>query len=120
MEHWKVSSSDFGIVITCRGHDKVVTVRASVADFDALATEHVGTFTIIADLREMTGYQTESRQAWQTAFAKHRDKVQGLILVGAKSPLIRMGAAAVGAYAGIPVRFVATWSEVARASVVKN
>jgi len=28
-------------VITCRGHDKVVTVRAAVADFDALATEHV-------------------------------------------------------------------------------
>jgi len=120
MEYWKVSSSDYGIVITCRGHDKIVTVHASVADFDALANERCGTFTIVADLREMTGYQTESRQAWQTAFAKHRDKIQELILVGAKSALIRMGAAAVAAYAGVPVKFVSTWSEVARASVLKN
>jgi hypothetical protein len=39
----------------------------------------------------------------------------GLALIGARSALIRMGAAAVGALAGIPVRFVASWNEVAGA-----
>ena len=120
MEYWRVSSSEHGIVITCRGHDKVVTVHAAVATFNTLATAHDGSFAIVADLREMTGYESESRQAWQTAFAKHRDKVPLLILVGARSPLIKMGAAAVGAYAGIPVKFVPTWSAATRALAAKG
>ena len=115
MNHWKVSVSALGIVITCRGHDKDRTVGAAVQAFHDLAGQRPGAFTIVADLREMTGYETESRVAWQQAFFRHRKQIQGLVLVGARSALIRMGAATVGAFAGIPVRFVNTWDEVAGA-----
>ena len=120
MEYWNVSSSEYGIVITCRGHDKDGTVQRAVATFEAEVATCEGPFTIVADLREMTGYESASRQAWQTSFAKYRGRVRGLVLVGARSPLIRMGAAAVGAYAGIPVKFVSTWSGVARNNVAEK
>ena len=115
MSYWKVTRSALGIVITCRGHDKEGTVGAAVQAFHELAGEHEGTFAIIADLREMTGYESESRVAWQQAFYRHRKRIEGLVLVGARSALIRMGAAAVGAFAGTPVRFVSSWDEVSRA-----
>ncbi len=115
MNFWKVTRSALGIVITCRGHDKQGTVGAAVRAFHELATEREGAFTIIADLREMTGYESESRVAWQQAFYQHRKRIDGLVLVGARSALIRMGAAAVGAFAGIPVRFVKSWDDVTSA-----
>jgi hypothetical protein len=115
-EYWTVSELAKGIVITCRGHDKERTVSAAVNRFEEVARGRSGDFSIFADLREMTGYESESRQAWQTAFARHRKRVDSLVLIGARSPLIRMGAAAVGAFAGIPVRFVQSWSELPEAN----
>jgi hypothetical protein len=114
LNFWKVTRSALGIVITCRGHDKEGTVKAAVQAFHQLCADREGAFTIIGDLREMTGYETESRVAWQQAFYQHRKRIDGLVLVGARSALIRMGAAAVGAFAGIPVRFVASWDDVSR------
>jgi hypothetical protein len=110
MEHWKVSARGDSIVITCRGHDKSRTIQPALADFRNLAAARPE-FEIIADLREMTGYESENRVHWQTLFREHRARIKRLILVGARSPLIRMGAAAVGAFAGIPVRFVENWEE---------
>jgi hypothetical protein len=104
----------FGILITCRGHDKEGTVAAAVADFERLVPR-AKRFAIVADLREMTGYETESRRAWQEVFRNHRDHVEALVLVGAQSALIRMGAAAVGAFSGIPVRFIDSWDDLAGA-----
>ncbi len=115
VDYWRLSSRAFGVLITCRGHDKERTVHGAVAEFERLVTERESTFTIFADLREMTGYETESREAWQAAFAKYSQRVESLVLVGAKTALIRMGAAAVGAFAGIPVRFVTSWSELPQA-----
>lgn len=115
LNHWEVTGSALGIVITCRGHDKARTVGAAVETFQALAAGRAGRFSIIADLREMTGYESESRVAWQQTFRQFRTRIDCLVLVGARSALIRMGAAAVGAVAGIPVRFVASWDEVADA-----
>jgi hypothetical protein len=115
LNYWKVSRSTLGIVITCRGHDKEGTVGVAVQAFHELAGEGEGNFAIIGDLREMTGYESESRVAWQQAFYRHRKRIEGLVLIGARSALIRMGAAAVGAFAGIPVRFVSSWDEVSRA-----
>ncbi len=114
-QYWKVESRRIGIVVTCWGHDKKRTVHRATSEFDALAKTQTGPFTVVADLREMTGYETESRQAWQEALRKHRKGIRGLVLVGARSPLIRMGAAAVGAFAAIRVRFVETWAEVEKA-----
>jgi hypothetical protein len=110
-EYWKVSDHPWGVVITCRGHDKEQTVRSAAAAFERIALERDGAFTIFADLLEMTGYESESRQAWQLAFARYAHRVDTLVLVGAQSALIRMGAAAIGAATGIPVRFVASWAE---------
>jgi hypothetical protein len=114
-QYWKVESRPIGIVITCWGHDKKRTVHRATSEFDALAKSHRGSFTVVADLREMTGYETESRQAWQEVLRKHRKGIRTLVLVGARSPLIRMGAAAVGAFAAIRVRFVSTWQEAEKA-----
>jgi len=111
MEYWTVSELAKGILITCRGHDKEGTVSAAVDLFGELVAKRSGDFSIFADLREMTGYESQSRQAWQTVFARHRKRIDSLILIGARSALIRMGAAAVGAFAGIPVRFVESWAD---------
>jgi hypothetical protein len=116
-EFWRVSDRSWGIVVTCRGHDKEGTVRHAVTAFEHLAIERNGVFTIFADLLEMTGYESESRQAWQAAFGRYSHRVEALVLVGAQSALIRMGAATIGAATGIPVRFVAAWSELPEASV---
>jgi hypothetical protein len=105
-----VSSTPFGVVITCRGHDKDGTVGNAVAEFERLVPPEER-FTIVADLRDMTGYETEARKAWQEAFRKHRERVEALVLIGAQSALIRMGAAAVGSFAAIPVRFIDAWDE---------
>lgn len=110
MEYWKVSARGPSIVITCRGHDKSRTIMPALADFRALAYGR-REFVIIADLREMTGYESENRVHWQTLFREFRGCITRLILVGARSALIRMGAAAVGAFAGIPVKFVDSWDE---------
>jgi len=115
-EFWQVSDRPYGVVITCRGHDKQQAVRAAVGDFEHLVIERHGDFTIFADLLDMTGYETESRQAWQVAFGRYAHRVDALVLVGAQSALIRMGAAAIGAATGIPVRFVAAWSELPEAA----
>jgi hypothetical protein len=111
IEYWRVDDAAMAIVITCRGHDRARTVRTAVTAFHALASKREGRFTIVADLREMTGYETESRVAWQNALFEHRKRIDGLVLVGARSALIRMGAAAVGAFAAIPVKFVKSWTE---------
>jgi hypothetical protein len=90
-------------------------VGAAVQTFRALAAGRAGRFSVIADLREMTGYESESRVAWQETFREFRTHIDCLVLVGARSALVRMGAAAVGAVAGIPVRFVKSWEKVADA-----
>jgi hypothetical protein len=112
VEHWKVTDLSVAIVITCRGHDRDHGAHAAADSFESIAARRQGPFTIIADLREMTGYESESRGAWQTVFRRHQKRINALVLIGARSALIRMGAAAVGAFAGIPVRFVASWKDI--------
>jgi hypothetical protein len=114
MEHWSVIDSRLGIVITCRGHDKQRRAAAAVTHFRRLALARTGSYTVIADLREMTGYESVSRQLWQEAFRAERLRIQRLVLVGAQSTFIRMGASVVGAFAGVPVRFVDSWADVAK------
>jgi hypothetical protein len=112
MVHWQVEAREIGIVITCRGHDKDGTVGKATEAFGALIEVRKGPCLVIADLSEMTGYETSSRHAWQDIFRRHRRQMRRLVLVGARSKIIRVGAAMVGAVAGVPVTFVDTWSEV--------
>jgi hypothetical protein len=112
MNHWSVNDSRLGIVITCRGHDKSRSAAAAAQTFRQLALARNGSYTVVADLREMTGYESHSRQLWQEALRAERMRIRRLILVGAQSTFIRMGAAVVGAFAGVPVRFVERWDEI--------
>jgi hypothetical protein len=112
MEYWKVDQTRQGIVITCRGNDRTDSVQRAVQDFDALAKKRSDSFAIIADVREMTGYQSPARRAWQEILRVHRAKIQRLVMVGARSVYIRMGASVVAAFAGVPVRFVDDWAGV--------
>jgi hypothetical protein len=114
VEYWRVTDSELGIVITCVGHDREGTVGLATKAFDAFAKHRMGRFRIVADLRQMTGYETVSREAWQKVFFAHRKRIESLVLVGARSAFIRMGAATVGAFAGIPVRFVSTMDDLAQ------
>ena len=112
MDHWKVTETTDSIVITCSGHDKSGKYAAAATKFEACVEGRPETFSVIADLREMTGYESAARRAWQEAFRRHRRVMEAVVVVGAPSTGIRMGAAVVGAVAGVPVRFVNDWSEI--------
>lgn len=112
LNHWDVTATSLGIQITCRGHDRMRGAAAAVATFNRLAGEREGPFSVVADLREMTGYDTESRVVWAEGLRALRKRIDCVVFIGARSAMIRMGAAAVGAVSGIPVRFVHTWAEV--------
>src|SRR5688572_30722542 len=106
MQHWEVNAEGSDIVITARDHDRTDAVHQAVARFVELAEAIKDDLRVIADLSQMSGYETEARKAWTAVFARYRSRIDRLVLVGARSALIRMGAATVGALAGIPVRFV--------------
>lgn len=116
MEYWKVTARGADILITCRGHDKQRTFVKSLADFRALA-ESRQDFALYADLSEMTGYESEARQAWQVLLREYHTRIRKILFIGARFALIRMGAAAVGAFSGIPVKFVDNWDELAQRDV---
>jgi hypothetical protein len=117
MRHWSVTQSEDAIVISCYGHDKEGQFVAAVRQFREFAAARRSRFKVIADLRHMTGYETAARRAWQEGFREQRQLMRAVILVGAPSRGIRMGAAVVAAVAGVPVRFVEDWSEVAGLSL---
>lgn len=110
MEYWKVTARGPDILIVCRGHDKERTLSPVLEEFRKLAGSRTE-FALYADLSEMTGYESESRQKWQVVLRDYRTRVRRIVFVGARFALIRMGAAAVGAFAGIPVKFVDSWEE---------
>jgi hypothetical protein len=112
MRHWNVARSGDAIVISCHGHDRDAQFTEAVEAFTQLMREARASVRVIADLTKMTGYEPSARRAWQGAFIPHRQRIRALILVGARSPGIRMGAAVVAAVAGIPVRFVADWAAI--------
>jgi hypothetical protein len=116
VEYWKIVSSPIGIVMTCWGHDKTRAFESAIPNFHKLIGEREGPFQVVGDLRDMTGYETEARIAWQDAFYQHRKRIEALVLIGGNTPLIKMGAAVLGALTGIPVRFVPSWSDVSQLS----
>ena len=112
MEHWKVTPRGEDLLIVARGHDKQRAYERSLLVFDGLAATREQ-FTLYADLSEMTGYESETRKAWQELLRGHRSRIRKLVFIGARFALIRMGAAAVGAFAAIPVVFVDRWDQLA-------
>jgi hypothetical protein len=115
LDHWRVVALPLGILITAHGHDRTRTFESAIPIFHEVVGKREGSFRIIGDLREMTGYETEARMAWQDALYPHRERIEGIVLVGGGSALVRMGAAVIGAFTGIPVRFVSSWTDIAEA-----
>jgi hypothetical protein len=113
MEHWTVKARGADILITCRGHDKEKQFPRVLSEFRVLANPREE-FAIYADLSAMTGYESEARQGWQVLLREYHTRVRKIVFIGARFALIRMGAAAVGAFAGIPVKFIDNWDELAQ------
>jgi hypothetical protein len=57
------------------------------------------------DVREMTSYDSAARVAWQQALWPKRDRLRSIEVLGGNS-IIRMGAAAIGLFLGVPVTYV--------------
>lgn len=113
MVHWEIRQEPSALVIVSRGHDKSGTIAQVIDRFERLASTRTEPTPLIADLRQMTGYESAVRQAWQEALARQRPKINRIVIVGARSAMIRMGAAVVGAYSGVPVSFVKDWNDLA-------
>ena len=56
------------------------------------------------DLRQMTGYDSGARTAWQKHLWPVRDKLQSVRVVGGNG-LVRLGATTLGLALGIPISF---------------
>jgi hypothetical protein len=59
---------------------------------------------VIWDVREMTGYDTGARTAWQKHIQPLRSKIRGIRVVGA-TPITRFGTAALAMAIGVPATF---------------
>ena len=110
MDYWRVGERGDDIIIACFAHDKQQQWTAAIAAFSELMVRGARARRVIVDLRQMTGYETEARRAWQEAFRGHRHQMLGVVCVGG-SRRIKMGAAVVGAVSGVPMRFVDEWEQ---------
>lgn len=70
-----------------------------------------GTADLVFDVREMTGYATEARAAWQEMLGPKQDQLSSITLVGGNA-LVRMGGQVLGLLLGVKTRHVARWEEV--------
>lgn len=92
------------IVLSLHGHYTGENAREHTAAATALVRT-LGHCEFVMDMRELGGYDTAARSAWQESLSEFKSRVRAVTLVGG-SPLIRMTASAVCLYAGIKMRFV--------------
>lgn len=102
----------YRLVLVIRGqHDPESASQAS----ERFASEaKKGSFELVVDLTEMTGYAREARQAWTTVLKDHRGAIELVHFVGL-GPIFRMAAATVTLAAGIAANFHETREELASA-----
>lgn len=60
---------------------------------------------VVFDIRHMTGYHRDAREAWQAALRPLRDRIACIYVVGG-NPLVRMGANLLGSFLGVRMRGV--------------
>jgi hypothetical protein len=94
------------IVLTIRGYHDVGAARAAVARFHEFMAEMSDTaIEVVADLRNITGFDEDCRTIWQDGFHKYAARI-GVITLVQGTPLAKMAASALGLYLGIQVRSV--------------
>ena len=111
MDYWTVGERGDDLLITCSGHDRERQWPRAIQQFGELMARRTHALRVIVDLRQVSGYETEARRAWQDAFRQHRCRMLGIVCIGGTRS-IRMGAAVAGAVSGVPMRFVDDWNEV--------
>ena len=66
----------------------------------------------VADLDEVTGYESDARQVWQECLRSVRSQIGYILVVGRNIPsMVRMAATVVAAFTGVPIRFFSTYAE---------
>jgi hypothetical protein len=93
------------------GDRVTVTFQGHLAPDDGIASAQAfgdviraGQVDVVWDLREMSGYDSEAREAWQEAVWPNRGNIRSLTLVGAR-PAIRVGALMLAMFIGAPWKF---------------
>jgi hypothetical protein len=95
--------ADGRLVAAFRGHLGADDGKLSAEQFARLlqdAPAHVA-----FDVREMESYASGARVAWQSTLWPVRDKLRSIEVRGGNA-IVKMGAAAIGLFLGVPVRYV--------------
>lgn len=104
------------IVLSLHGQYTGQDARENIATATALV-RRLGQCEFVMDLRELDGYETAARAAWQESLSEFKSRVRAVTLVGG-SPLIRMTGSAVCLYAGIKMRFADDLEDAFRSNTI--
>jgi hypothetical protein len=100
---WKIDKSTDRVTASFVGR---LTAAEGVDSARAFVEALSGPPLAIAfDIREMTGYDSEARVAWQQAVAPKRSQILSLTVIGGH-PLVKIGATTLALFLRIPHRFV--------------
>jgi hypothetical protein len=102
---WEMQTSPDSTTVTVvfRGHLSSKEGQASAQAFKAAVSNR--RCDVAWDLREMKGYDTEARQAWQSTVWPIRKNISKLTIIGA-STLVRAGAIFLATLIGAPYEFM--------------
>jgi hypothetical protein len=99
---WQIeSSSDFVTIRFCGNLDTVSGLASAMALAELL---RAAGRVVIWDVREMTGYDTGARTAWQKHIQPLRHQIREIRVLGA-TPITRFGTAALAMALGVPATF---------------
>lgn len=93
------------IVLVVRGYHHSQAARDAIAYFHLLMADFDEPIEVVADLRQITGFDEDCRHLWQDGFREHTARIQMITLIQG-TPLAKMAASALGLYLGIQVRSV--------------
>jgi hypothetical protein len=113
-EGTRVYERDGKVVLYIAGYYSVADAQRTAPEAGRLFVR-LKSCEFVPDLRDMTGFDTNSRQIWQEHLADFKKCVHTVTMIGG-SPLARMSGAAVCLYAGIKMRFASSLEEVFRPS----
>lgn len=83
-----------GTLTASEGERSAAALRELVRDLEGV--------DIVLHVRDMEGFDTAARKAWQRELRPLRARIRSLRTVGA-SPIVRLGASTLGLLVGIPV-----------------
>lgn len=104
------------IVLAVRGYHHIQAARDAIAYFHLLLSESSGAVEVVADLRNITGFDEDCRLLWQDGFQSHTARIKTINLIQG-TPLAKMAASALGLYLGIQVRSVERLADLDAADV---